>query len=228
MHPGCAKFSRWRHAVHAGGSWNGGRAQSPTVNPQPDQLPRPDDNHVPGAGSGVYAGDDGVPIFGCCIRSPFGDDNTSTNYLGAVPGDSGVTITYALPQRQLNLLWGTIGLSPGWRDQIVLVFSDSTIGTITGDDVAATGTMGENQAVEITTEKPFTTAIFSEGGAPSFEFVPSVPVVLFAGTPGKANCVGQSVSALATQYGGLNAAAASLDFATVAALQNAIMGYCGG
>ena len=35
----------------------------------------------------------------------------------------------------------------------------------------------------------------------------------FAGTPGKANCHGKSVSALAKQYGGLAAAAAALGFA---------------
>jgi hypothetical protein len=51
---------------------------------------------------------------------------------------------------------------------------------------------------------------------------------LFAGTPGKANCYGQSVAALAQQYGGLNAAAAALGYSSVSALQNAIMAYCGG
>jgi hypothetical protein len=48
----------------------------------------------------------------------------------------------------------------------------------------------------------------------------------FAGTPGKPNCHGQSISALARQYGGLNAAATALDFSTVQALQNAIMEFC--
>jgi hypothetical protein len=43
----------------------------------------------------------------------------------------------------------------------------------------------------------------------------------FAGTPGKANCYGKSVSALAGQYGGLNAAAAALGFPSLPALQNA-------
>jgi hypothetical protein len=50
---------------------------------------------------------------------------------------------------------------------------------------------------------------------------------VFAGTPGKANCTGQSVSALAKQYGGLNNAAEALGYPSVSALQNAIMGYCG-
>jgi hypothetical protein len=50
---------------------------------------------------------------------------------------------------------------------------------------------------------------------------------VFAGTPGKANCHGQSVSALARQYGGLNSAAAALGYADVSALQNAILAFCG-
>jgi hypothetical protein len=48
----------------------------------------------------------------------------------------------------------------------------------------------------------------------------------FAGTPGKSNCNGQSVSALDKQYGGLNAAASALGFASVKALQDAIEDYC--
>jgi len=49
-----------------------------------------------------------------------------------------------------------------------------------------------------------------------------------AGTPGHSNCHGQSVSALARQYGGLNGAAAALDYTDVSALQNAIMTFCEG
>jgi len=55
---------------------------------------------------------------------------------------------------------------------------------------------------------------------------PAPPAPKFAGTPGKANCYGQSVSALARQYGGLNNAAAALGFSSVSALQNAIMAFC--
>jgi hypothetical protein len=50
----------------------------------------------------------------------------------------------------------------------------------------------------------------------------------FAGTPGKPNCHGKSASALSQQYGGLNAAAAALDYPSVQALQEAIMEYCEG
>jgi hypothetical protein len=49
---------------------------------------------------------------------------------------------------------------------------------------------------------------------------------VFAGTPGKPNCCGQSVSALTRQYGGLNNAAAALGFDSVSALQGAIQEFC--
>ena len=48
----------------------------------------------------------------------------------------------------------------------------------------------------------------------------------FAGTPGKPNCHGQSVSALAQQFGGLDAAATALGFPSVQALQDAIREFC--
>jgi YVTN family beta-propeller protein len=67
------------------------------------------------------------------------------------------------------------------------------------------------------------------GGHPlSFgRFIPSGKTLpKFAGTPGKANCHGKSVSALAKQYGGLNNAAAALGYRSVSALQNAIEDYC--
>jgi CSLREA domain-containing protein len=50
----------------------------------------------------------------------------------------------------------------------------------------------------------------------------------FGGTPGKPNCHGVSVSALTHQYGNLNAAASSLGFPSVRALQNDITAYCNG
>ena len=49
----------------------------------------------------------------------------------------------------------------------------------------------------------------------------------FAGTPGKANCFGQSVSALARTFGGFSSAAAVLGFPKVSGLQNAILEFCG-
>lgn len=48
----------------------------------------------------------------------------------------------------------------------------------------------------------------------------------FAGLPGAANCRGKTASALVQQYGGLANAASALGYASVAALQNAIAGFC--
>ena len=50
----------------------------------------------------------------------------------------------------------------------------------------------------------------------------------FAGTPGQDNCAGKSVSAVARHYGGLNAAATALGYASVADLQGAIRTFCNG
>jgi hypothetical protein len=60
------------------------------------------------------------------------------------------------------------------------------------------------------------------------EVVITLVAPVFAGTPGKPNCHGQSVSALARQFGGLNGSAEALGYASVDALQNAIMEFCGG
>jgi Beta-propeller repeat len=61
---------------------------------------------------------------------------------------------------------------------------------------------------------------------PSGAFVAKVATLAFAGTPGTANCQGQSVSALAREFGGLEAAAAALGFPSVQALQDAIREFC--
>jgi hypothetical protein len=68
------------------------------------------------------------------------------------------------------------------------------------------------------------------GSGTVFEIAGSGFVVpaTFAGTPGKPNCHGESVSALARQYGGLSAAAAALGYSSVSALQEAIAIYCAG
>jgi hypothetical protein len=51
---------------------------------------------------------------------------------------------------------------------------------------------------------------------------------VFAGSPGEVNCYGQSVSALARQYGAVSNGAAALGFDSVSALQNAVGEFCGG
>jgi hypothetical protein len=47
-----------------------------------------------------------------------------------------------------------------------------------------------------------------------------------AGTPGQANCHGQTVSAVARQFGGLPAAARALGFSSVKDLQGALKTFC--
>jgi hypothetical protein len=47
-----------------------------------------------------------------------------------------------------------------------------------------------------------------------------------AGTPGQANCHGESISALARQFGSLGAAASSLGFSSVQALQDSFTTFC--
>jgi uncharacterized repeat protein (TIGR03803 family) len=59
-----------------------------------------------------------------------------------------------------------------------------------------------------------------------FVVPPAGPV--FAGTPETPHCLGNSVSVLANQYGGVNAAAAALDYPSAQALQKAIMDFCDG
>jgi YVTN family beta-propeller protein len=54
------------------------------------------------------------------------------------------------------------------------------------------------------------------------------PAPKFAGTPGKANCYGQSVSALVRQDHKLKDAATALGFSSVRELQNAILEFCEG
>ncbi len=54
------------------------------------------------------------------------------------------------------------------------------------------------------------------------------PAPRFAGVAGSKNCHGTSVSALATKFGGLDAAAAALGFSNVQGLQDAIRAFCEG
>ena len=47
-----------------------------------------------------------------------------------------------------------------------------------------------------------------------------------AGTPGKANCHGQTISALALEFGGLRGAASTFGSSSVQAVQNAVVLFC--
>jgi probable HAF family extracellular repeat protein len=68
---------------------------------------------------------------------------------------------------------------------------------------------------------------YSEDNTGFFHGFLATPSPMFAGTPGKANCYGQSVSALVRQYHGLNAATAALGYPRVRALEKAILAFCG-
>jgi hypothetical protein len=74
------------------------------------------------------------------------------------------------------------------------------------------------------------TDIIGGAPAPTFDMTFSLTgeTVPQAGTPGLANCHGKSVSALAHQFGGLNAAASALGFSSVEELQDALEAFCEG
>jgi len=72
------------------------------------------------------------------------------------------------------------------------------------------------------------TDIIAGTPAPTFNmtFSLSGETVPRAGTPGRANCHGKSVSTLAHQFGGLDAAASALGFSSVDALHDAFKAFC--
>jgi YVTN family beta-propeller protein len=100
-----------------------------------------------------------------------------------------------------------------------------TLPTVSSDGHSATGGVfikaNPNESASFELDAAFVSPAF----ACTTGFV--VPVT-FAGTPGRPNCFGKSVSALARQYGGLPAAAAALGFSSVQALQEAIRAFCSG
>jgi len=65
--------------------------------------------------------------------------------------------------------------------------------------------------------------------------LPAVPVgrsltgntVPSAGTAGEANCHGRTVSAMAHEFGGIDASASTLGYSSVGALQDGINVFCG-
>ena len=72
------------------------------------------------------------------------------------------------------------------------------------------------------------TDIIAGTPAPTFNMTFSLngETVPEAGTPGQADCHGKTVSALATQFGGLDPASSALGFSSVAALQDGIGVFC--
>jgi hypothetical protein len=72
------------------------------------------------------------------------------------------------------------------------------------------------------------TDIIDGGNAPTFNMSFSVTgeTLPEAGTPGQSNCHGQNISALAHQFGNINAAAAALGFSSVRGLQDGFALFC--
>ena len=69
----------------------------------------------------------------------------------------------------------------------------------------------------------------SQGGNNNYGTVFKLTVsATFQGVPGMANCAGQSISFLATEFGGIAHAATALGFASVKDLQDAVVAYCAG
>ena len=116
------------------------------------------------------------------------------------------------------------------RGQIVGIYDDSTgrhgfvddRGRFSPIDVPFPG-VSETNALGINNRGRIVGLYFDSSGGHGFL---ADPVERFAGTPGKANCPGQSVSAVARQFGGLNAAAAALEFSNAQALEDAILAFC--
>jgi hypothetical protein len=72
------------------------------------------------------------------------------------------------------------------------------------------------------------TDIIDDNPAPTFNMTFSLAgeTIPEAGTPGQANCHGKSVSAVAKQFGGIDAAAVDLGFSSVDALQDGLKTFC--
>jgi hypothetical protein len=73
--------------------------------------------------------------------------------------------------------------------------------------------------------RPDNMEAFCDIGAYEFQDPPPSP---FAGTPGAANCNGQTVSTLSNEFGTLDTAASALSYPSVKALQAAIKAFCAG
>jgi hypothetical protein len=115
--------------------------------------------------------------------SPFGQLNTTSDYFTAGGSDGVtngvVTLTYLTPQTELDMLWGTVDTMPSDTRNVVAAGSTTISGSQIKTAIINAGftfTEGTDDVyLEITGLPSFTTATFSDSGAPGFEFVPGLP-----------------------------------------------------
>ena len=128
---------------------------------------------------------------------------------------------------------GSISVINTATNMVAAKFSD---GGVAPFGVAVTGDGGQvyvanllsNTVSVINAASDTVTATIPVGNFPIAFGMFIQPRPTFAGTPRSANCYGQSVATLATQFGGLIRAASALAFSSIRAMQDAIMAYCGG
>jgi YVTN family beta-propeller protein len=139
----------------------------------------------------------------------------------------------------VNLLYSAG--APFFTSQISIIdtATDTIIGTISigadaGISITPDGTKlyavdsAAGVVTVVDTATNTATAIIPVGAFPNSVGNFIQPAPKFAGTPGRPSCIGVSLSALASQYGGLNNAAPALGFNNIIALQNAMMEFCEG
>ena len=122
--------------------------------------------------SGIYHGGSGH------AASPFGDPDQTTNYFSADQGGS-VTLTYAVDQNALKLVWGTVDLGAtrnlitfyNSANAVVATVNGSDIASAVGGNIIANNQGNENVWLQISGFS-FNRAVFSDGSndSPAFEF----------------------------------------------------------
>ena len=166
------------------------------------------------------------------LTSKIGPDVTASDVIAAKSFVAPLTPSYSSPVTN-TLLFSGLFLQPGTYFLVLSGSSSSTNPLYWNDNgvvnisvgTGVTSVQGIFFASGNSANPPSLNFSFSDVDKPFFDATGNL-VPAFAGTPGRANCHRQSVSALARQYGELNNAAAALDFPSVQALQKAIRDFC--
>lgn len=140
---------------------------------------------------------------------PFGKDRFGADITGFLQIPSAGTYTFALNSDDGSLLYidGALVVDNGGPHDPAVVSGSATL------------TPGTHA---------FEVQFFEDLAGPSGVDLMLPPGVRygFAGTPGKPDCHGKSISALAQQFGGMSSAASHLKFPSVKALQGAVKTSC--